>query len=37
MTAKGRFGLWLKRFAPGWVDNLARRALAKNQAKDEAQ
>jgi hypothetical protein len=27
MTAKGRFGLWAKLVAPGWVDTLARRAL----------
>ncbi len=32
MTARGRFGLWLKLVAPGWVDNLARRALNKDQA-----
>jgi short-subunit dehydrogenase len=36
MTAKGRFGLWLKLIAPGWVDNLARKALKKDEAKDEA-
>jgi short-subunit dehydrogenase len=27
MTAKGRFGLWAKLVAPGWVDKLARRSL----------
>jgi len=36
MTAKGRLGLWLKLVAPGWVDNLARKALKKDDAKDEA-
>jgi short-subunit dehydrogenase len=30
MTAKGRFGLWLKLIAPGWVDNLARAAVKKD-------
>jgi short-subunit dehydrogenase len=32
MTAKGRLGLWLKLIAPGWVDNLARKALRKDEA-----
>ena len=35
MTAKGRFGLWLKRFAPRWVDGLARRALRKTESPPE--
>lgn len=30
MTAKGKFGLWLKLIAPRWVDRLARAALAKS-------
>lgn len=29
----GRLGLWLKLFAPRWVDNLARRAQRKEQTK----
>jgi short-subunit dehydrogenase len=29
MTAQGRFGLWLKLIAPGWVDRMARAKLAK--------
>jgi len=33
MTAKGRLGLWLKLVAPGWVDNLARKALRKDKAR----
>lgn len=39
MTARGRLGLWLKLIAPGWVDNLARKALKSDEAppKDEAQ
>ncbi len=32
MTAQGRLGLWLKLIAPRWVDNLARRALRKEEA-----
>lgn len=32
MTAQGRVGLWLKLIAPRWVDNLARKALRKEQA-----
>ena len=32
MTAKGRFGLWLKLVVPGWVDNLARKAVNKEQS-----
>jgi short-subunit dehydrogenase len=31
MTAKGRFGLWAKLVAPGWVDRLARRALRREE------
>jgi short-subunit dehydrogenase len=27
MTARGRMGLWLKLFAPGLVDRIARRAI----------
>ena len=30
MTARGRLGLWLKLVAPGWVDNLARNAVRKD-------
>jgi short-subunit dehydrogenase len=30
MTAKGRFGLWLKLVAPGLVERMARAALAKD-------
>ena len=37
MTARGRFGLWLKLVAPGWVDNLARKALRKDETKDQTQ
>lgn len=33
MTAQGRFGLWLKLIAPGWVDNLARNALKKDETR----
>ncbi len=32
MTARGRIGLWLKLIAPEWVDNLARKALKKDEA-----
>jgi len=32
MTAKGRYGLWLKLVAPGWVDRIARRALRKEDS-----
>ena len=32
MTARGRLGLWLKLIAPGRVDNLARKALRKDEA-----
>lgn len=31
MTAKARFGLWLKLIAPSVVDRMARAALARNQ------
>jgi short-subunit dehydrogenase len=33
MTAEGRLGLWLKLIAPGWVDNLARRAVKKDDTR----
>jgi hypothetical protein len=29
MSTKGKLGRWLKLIAPGAVDNLARKALAK--------
>ena len=32
MTARGRFGLWLKLVAPGRVDNLARKALKREDS-----
>ena len=32
MTARARVGLWLKLLAPGWVDNLARKALKKEES-----
>jgi short-subunit dehydrogenase len=31
MTARGRMGLWLKLFAPGLVDRLARRAIERGR------
>jgi short-subunit dehydrogenase len=31
MTARGRMGLWLKLFAPGLVDRIARRAIEKGR------
>lgn len=31
MTARGRFGLWLKMIAPALVDRIARNALAKEE------
>jgi short-subunit dehydrogenase len=35
MTARGRLGLWLRPFAPGWVDRIARRALRKERTPPE--
>ena len=32
MTAKGRYGLWLKLIAPAWVDRMARQALRRDDS-----